>query len=126
MTYGEDVHDFLRVLDAVVARDRGPSGLSGTLTLSVESAGPWWTARFERGWTKTEIGPRPPDPTASIVLGAADAEAILATGRLSSRPDLRVDGEVDLVERFAKRFFVRKGMVALRVEAGERVKGGRR
>ncbi len=96
----------LESLDALVREDAAPSGFAATLAFAVRIDGDtrWWRVTCgarAQGAFVDEPGPC----DASLLMGEAEARAIVAEGRV---PDdarlLRASGERALLERFVRRY----------------------
>lgn len=119
-----DVHApglrLLALADALILRDRGPSGLSASVCLGVEigEARTWWCASFGRH-TETSFvqGASPPEADAVLLLGEKEAEMVLESGDLPAAPELlQFQGDRQLMKRFLNRYFEPQDLMSFRLK----------
>ena len=114
----EDAPPLLLLLDGLVRRDGGATGLEGEVQVGVR--GPdgyrWWRARFGRRFSVGFIPEVSTTAHVTVCLGESDAARLLATGRLPSPATLfHVDGDRELLQSFLKRYTSRTGWVGIRL-----------
>ncbi|MFO0725225.1 MAG: hypothetical protein U1E65_15695 [Myxococcota bacterium] len=106
-----------RLLEEVTSRDRGASGLFGTVSIGVlsEEGETWWNARVD-GALSTRIDAQPAeDANALVMLGVAEAQSIVENGALPEIPRLAsIEGDRLLVADLVARYFSRQSAIALR------------
>jgi hypothetical protein len=112
--------DLLTIVDAMVRRDRGPSGLTGEIGVGVVTADhreTWWRARFGAAPEIGFVDELPWSAEALLVLGEAEAAAILQGRALPTSPDLlEIHGDRDLFDRFLERYVYARNVVSLRAQ----------
>lgn len=103
----------LGLLDALTQLDPQPSGLQGTLVVGVRSGESlrWWSVALEATPVeRTFSTDRPATATTTMLLGEAEAEALLTSGLLPRSLDLlEIEGDRTLVTRFLHRYAPYRG-----------------
>ncbi len=98
--------DLLLLLQALVATDGAPSQLAGLLAVGVQGAAGtyWWSASFGDAVATSFPRRAPPDSDAIFLLGEAEALAVMTGTEFSERPELAIQGDWSLMERFFARY----------------------
>lgn len=114
----DDAPALLLLLDGLVRRDGGATGLEGEVQVGVRGAQGyrWWRARFGRRFSVGFVPDVSTTAHVTVCLAEADADRLLATGRLPASPELfHLDGDRTLFERFLNRYTSRTGWVGIRL-----------
>ena len=113
----------LATLDAAVRCGGALSGLQGRVAFGIASATTttWWSAAFFHDRVETTIAcGEAPYAHASIIMGDADARALLARQGAGDHERFSVRGDKKLVARFMDRYLRNKSQLALRVSLNQR------
>ncbi len=109
----------LAVLDALVKADPEPPGFNASISIGVrsEEGDTWWRAVITET-IETSIGNEPlPEADATLLLGVAEAEAMLRHGRMSGGTALVVmSGSRWAVEKLFSRYITRENPMAARTQ----------
>ncbi|MBI5509985.1 MAG: hypothetical protein HY903_14610 [Deltaproteobacteria bacterium] len=117
-----DGAELLAALHAMVSADKAPPGLKGSIAVGVvDAAGAlYFVATFGKA-VRTEISDTLPTVDAALVMGEAEANAILDTGALPPKPELLVkQGGSALLAKFVSRYLQRQSLLDLRAGGAKR------
>jgi len=115
----------LALLDALVQRDCGPAGFTGSLAVGVRSdAGEtWWIAEFGRRVTTRFVHDAAALPKlldAQLILGVTDAERIIMHGALQhDGAAVHAQGDGDLMTKFLDRYVEPQSLLQLRARTDQ-------
>lgn len=126
----DDMPPLLLSLDLMVKQDRAPSGMTGLLSIGVRTRLPvtadcgqaprviqWWHAHFTPKGIDTELTLEAPlDATSVLVMGEAEATALVERGALPSPAEtLELFGDKDLLIRFIQRYCASRSWLQMRM-----------